>query len=358
MIKWNRKALEKHLDIVLKYDFDDIPINYVEGYVKKIPTKLYKYRNFQNMHLKAIEDDYIWLSLAKDFTDKSDSTINFDFNKQDKKIRDTLNELMPKLVIGEIRKVYIKQGIAIPLNFKKGSLEETMAWIKEHTYKSGTFKYGKVRRYLKSKKLAKSKINKLEARIKELTSEESKNKIAQNIIKGIADINNKYREMFFVHSFSAEKDNPFLWDVYTSKDKGFCIEYDLIEYNELISLFPILYGKLDEIRMDDFIKIGFKNYIGKQNNLKNHDFAIKVFSHLLTKDKRYETENEWRLIINRSKQESNEFHFPFVTAIYLGSKMNENNKKRLIGIAKRKGIKVYQRQRNKLNTGYEFTKIL
>lgn len=38
--------------------------------------------------------------------------------------------------------------------------------------------------------------------------------------------------------------------------------------------------------------------------------------------------------------------------------MKEYNKTRIINIAIKKGISVYQRERSKLNTGYKFRKIL
>lgn len=358
MIKRNRKRLEQHLYIILKNDFNEVPAEYIEEYSAIIPTKFYKYRTFDETHLEAISNDYIWLSLAKDFPDGSDSTVKYDIKKQFNKIQKILNELLPEIIIKEIKKEYVKKYKVLPPVFKETNLDDIIMWIKEHAYKNGKFKYGKTRNYLKSKKLTERQIKTLENKCKHLTSEENKNNLAKKIIEHISSLNNNFRELYYIHSFSAEKDNSFLWDTYTNKDEGFCIEYDLKdEPDQLIKMLPIIYSPSAEIKMDELVKIGLQNKFGKPNKTENHEIAVNIFSHLLTKNKNYKTENEWRLIINKKTQSSNKYKFPFITAIYLGSKMKEEDRKRLINIATDKGIRVFQRQRDKFNTKYEFIEL-
>ncbi|HHX67654.1 MAG TPA: DUF2971 domain-containing protein [Gallicola sp.] len=359
MFNWNRKELENHLDVLLKYDFNSVPIDYIESYKPKVPTKFYKYRTFKNMHLKAIEEDYIWLSLAKDFPDKSDSTINYSFKKQFKNIETVIKELMPELVFNEIKKYLTKGGKVNPSVFKDITLEDAIDWMRNHTYSSGRFNYKKTRSYMRSMKASEKQINEFEKKTKEMMSKENIKIISEKFLDDLSLMNDRFREMYYIHSFSSVKDNSFLWDTYTNDDEGFCIEYDIAGIDkEIIQMLPILYTPIEDIKMDQLIKIAIMNHQSKVNKTDLHELSLKVFSHLLTKNPDYNTESEWRLIVNKSKHESNEYYFPFISAIYLGSNMKEHNKKRMINIATKKGISVYQRERSKLNTEYIFTKIL
>ena len=358
MHKWNRDELEKHLDILLKYDFNNIPINYIESYKTKVPTKFYKYRTFKNMHLKAIEEDYIWLSLAKDFPDKSDSTINFNFKKQFRNIEKVINEFMPELIFNELKKSLTKGGRVNPSVFKDLTLEGALDWMRSHTYSSGRFNYKKTRNYMKSMKATEKQINEFEKKTKEMMSKENIKAIGEGFINNLALMNDRFREMYYIHSFSSVNNNSFLWDKYTNEDEGFCIEYDISGIDkEIIQILPILYTPLEDIKMDRLIKVAIMNYQKKAIKSDMHELSLKVFSHLLTKNPNYNTESEWRLIINKNVQKTNEYDFPFISAIYLGLNIKEHNKKRIVNIANKKGIKIYQRIRNKLNTGYEFKQL-
>lgn len=359
MFKWKRKQLEEHLKVLLRHDFNNIPIEYIKDIKPKYPTKLYKYRTFKNMHLKAIEDDYIWLSFAKDFPDKSDSTINFDFNKQFKNIEKIINELIPELVFNELKKNLTKGGKINPSVFNDLTLEGAIDWMRNHTYSTGRFNYKKTRNYMRTMKVSENQINEFEKKTKEMMSNENIRAISEGVIHSLSLINDSFREMYYIHSFSSVNDNSFLWDAYTNQDEGFCIEYDIegIE-EELIKMLPILYTPTEDIKMDQLIKIAILNTQNKVKEIDIDELTIKVFSHLLTKNPEYNTESEWRLIINKRDNEYNKYHFPYITSIYLGSNMKEYNKTRIINIAIKKGISVYQRERSKLNTGYKFRKIL
>lgn len=355
MYKFSREELERHLNIILKYDINNIPTKYRNEYINKVPTKLYKYRSFKNIHLEAIEEDYIWISLAKDFPDKSDTTINYNFKKQSQKIKNDFEELMLELIFNELKKELTRGGKVNPSVFKNSTLEEAINWLKEYTYKSGRFNYAKTRSYLKSNKVPEKNIKKFEKQTKLMMSKDNIQMIADDFINDLSGINDRFREIYYIHSFSLINNNSYLWDTYTNNDEGFCIEYDLSNNKEeLINLFPILYVPIEDINMEQLIRTAIKKHLKKINKSEELELFVKVFSHLLTKNKNYETENEWRLILNKNNIKQNKYNFPFISAIYLGSNMKEQNRRRLINLANKKGIKIYQRTRNKYNTDYEF----
>ena len=61
---------------------------------------------------------------------------------------------------------------------------------------------------------------------------------------------------------------------------------------------------------------------------------------LLTKDKEWEYENEWRILIGAT--EDSEFAMPKVSCIYLGASIEKENRDKIVAIAKKQDIPVKQ----------------
>jgi hypothetical protein len=61
---------------------------------------------------------------------------------------------------------------------------------------------------------------------------------------------------------------------------------------------------------------------------------------LLTKDKAWEYENEWRILSTES--ENTELEMPPISCVYLGAAINEDNRDKVIDIARKKKIPVKQ----------------
>jgi len=138
-------------------------------YYQSTPQKLYKFRVFNENNLNAFEKDYIWLSLAKDFTDKTDSTIDFKFTKQKNKIEKLVEKELPALVLDQFKKeLYFKSKIN-PAIFDTMTLDDLVNWVKEYKYKtSGNFKIGKFRERLRQEGVNKKTITKFEKEIPKL----------------------------------------------------------------------------------------------------------------------------------------------------------------------------------------------
>ena len=70
----------------------------------------------------------------------------------------------------------------------------------------------------------------------------------------------------------------------------------------------------------------------------------------LTKNSKYSNEQEWRIILFGEKSGPN--WFPFSTEIYMGKDISEDNKSKLLEIAEKNNLSVYQ-QKVELN-GFEY----
>ena len=82
---YNKKILIKYLNNYLSKKIDQ---DFRKEYIETIPKKLYRFRACTENDFNAIENDYIWLSLASEFDDIKDSTIKYNFKSQKDEIFD------------------------------------------------------------------------------------------------------------------------------------------------------------------------------------------------------------------------------------------------------------------------------
>ena len=123
-----------------------------------------------------------------------------------------------------------------------------------------------------------------------------------------------------------------MWSHYADSHTGFCIEYDFnnIKWeNLLVYPLPVLYSKERPL-------IPYYNWGGKDIEKAKKDLMIG----LLTKDIVWSYENEWRFII--SKQDKTELVMPPISCIYLGANIENDNKIKIMNIAKKFNIPVKQ----------------
>src|SRR5690606_8464046 len=78
---------------------------YYEKFIKNNVSKLYKFRTVNSDNLDALKDDYLYLKLAKGFSDQSDTTLSFKFNEQQRKeVEKVLKEFLPETLLDELKK--------------------------------------------------------------------------------------------------------------------------------------------------------------------------------------------------------------------------------------------------------------
>lgn len=159
------------------------------------------------------------------------------------------------------------------------------------------------------------------------------------------------KNLIFVCSFSTKLNDTLMWSHYTNKHKGFCIEYDLSKCSEkYINYFhPIIYSdKRFQIRnknfwIERFISLHKEDGITIDEAKKIDDILIAS----MLKSSKWEYESEWRVTIPRNKIDD-EFKgntcLPIgcATAVYLGARMEMNQKNRIKEIAKSKQIEVHE----------------
>lgn len=141
--------------------------------------------------------------------------------------------------------------------------------------------------------------------------------------------------LFYIGCLCTSNKNRLMWSHYADSHKGFCVEYDFSGSDEetLSKLpFPVVYSEERPL-------VPWEAAL--DNSEKNMEQAARaIMMGLLTKDKAWEYENEWRILVGVS--EDSELVMPKVSCIYLGAAVEKENSDKILEIAKKCNIPVKQ----------------
>ena len=138
-------------------------------------------------------------------------------------------------------------------------------------------------------------------------------------------------------SLSELNNSNEMWRNYADDSKGYCIEYDTRNYENLYALYPVVY---QDNRESNIVTSILSSFIGEMIfGMSNGQIAadksqfIRLF---LTKDLVWSYQKEWRLLGDA------EYHLsaPKVNAIYLGKNMLEKDKQQMIEYCKTHNIRM------------------
>lgn len=113
----NKLSMKYRIDNYPLEDQDLIAKKFDIEFKKKIvplqPQKLYRYRIVNNDNLDALENDYGWFSIPKDFDDTADSTLNIDPEKEVEDLMSNSGEMMYELNLEYAKSLFETFGLNI-----------------------------------------------------------------------------------------------------------------------------------------------------------------------------------------------------------------------------------------------------
>ena len=146
-----------------------------------------------------------------------------------------------------------------------------------------------------------------------------------------------FKKEIAVCCFTEELDNFLMWSHYANCYNGICLEYNVEEIKKMkYFLSPIKYtNKL--IRARDYInKEDFKR------NSSNRLLKAAIVS-VLSKQSQWEYENEWRIVNILNENNSSLIQMPTPKKVYIGFKVDNSIKEKIIGSCKKLKIEnVYE----------------
>lgn len=166
--------------------------------------------------------------------------------------------------------------------------------------------------------------------------QEKEREVARRILDNleqqlVVQLNKRFR----VGCLCTDFKDTLMWSHYADSHKGFCVEYDFSRncdstQNDLPM--PVVYS-------DSRPQIPWKEALHRSVENTASATADLVLG-VLTKDKRWEYENEWRFLIPATMDPN--LQMPPISCIYLGAMISHRNRVKILRIAKKLGIPVKQ----------------
>ena len=315
---------------------------YLKSFYKLVPNKFYKYRRVNEENINCLLNEQAWFSKPADFGDIVDSSINTDINAELDDFDKNKGEYIKKISIAIINCMLMPYGQKVD--------EKTVDDALPLFNSNGEVSEAEAKKFLENKmpEYASEKYSKQLANSTKVDNQEPILDAVKGFLMTYLDFNNRIRNNTFVYSLAEDNDNLAMWETYADGAKGFCIEYEFpvdvfLAQRILLNLLPIYYGEKEHIKFFDVLVNGLST---KQNinGISFNDYS-KWFLSSYTKDPSYQFQKEWRITFTE-EMGGNKQSFPFAKAIILGEKISIVDKAKLIEVARKKNLRVFQRKLN------------
>lgn len=296
-------------------------------YIDRLPKKLYKYRPFDKYTYDIFDNDYIFLCKASNLDDKTECDTIFDPNKYFDLIKGALEKEVINIIL---------------LALKDAMSEDDYIKVKS-VFDNYLIKRGKLSNsamldfFMEFQNLVPNVdfvpfIN-MFAEIPEKMQREEYKEIIETYLKmGI-----EAKEEVGICSLAEDPNNERMWKEYASNSTGYCVEYDITDYEYIHLLAPVIYT---DNRKKDLIEQTLKSsvnhliYCISQGNI-NKDIS-HYYRMFLTKNEEHHWQSEWRFIGNGNEK----LKAPKITKIILGKDVSIENETKLIEYCKQNNIPI------------------
>ena len=302
----------------MKYNIDylNTRIRNKDNFVYDGPKSLYKYRPFDNFTFDMFDNEYVYLCPAEKLDDPSECMTELDISR------------LYDFTENNLKRECVEQIIDM---LKPYSTEEThnqtKTMIKQIMKKDGTVPPNLM--------LDLSMV--LQDRYPNINLAPFVNYIRN--IPELLDkpyINEQFKTFFSVAIDARQKlgicslcetsDNNKLWELYANNDTGYCVEYDISDYELNKEILPVVY---QDDRNCNIIMQLVNMFINDMiSNFSNGKIETDISQYLrlfVTKNLIWEYQQEWRLIGNAGEKAK----APKIKSIYLGLNVSEENENKV-----------------------------
>lgn len=302
---------------------------WLEGKNVEIARLLYKYRPFDEYSFDMLDNAYLFLCKAKNLDDPSECvatlTLKDYYNVK-------TNRLSFRIVDGILE--YLRPYCS-DVNFDeiKKLVYRTMApdgYVKRNYLLEASFEIQELAPGVNTAPF----INFL-GNIPEKMQEPEMRKDIEKLLFGAYNA----REEMGICSLSEVANSAEMWENYAGSFSGYCIEYDMREYEHASDILPVVYS--DERNTDIFSaildgllgKFIFGMSAGKIATDKSQYFRL-----FLTKNTIWQYQKEWRIIGNANEK----IKSPKIKTIYVGENATSENVEKMRLYCKANGVELIQ----------------
>lgn len=280
------------------------------------PKLLYKYRPFDEYTFDMLENEYIFLCPAEKEDDETECLTTIDFDR------------LVDLTTNNLKIECINQIIDL---IRPYSTEENYEIIKNKilaiTRKDGTVPANfMLDLSLELQEMAPPGVN-ISSLVNLIDIPEmlDKPEISEKL-KSVFIMAYNARKEIGICSLTESNNIDYMWDNYAADSTGYCIEYDLSDYELAKNVLPVIYQDERETNIiiqfvGTFIGQMITSFSNGQIQADSSHF-IRLF---LTKYKKWEYQKEWRFLGNANEKPKS----PKIKTIYLGKNVIAENEKKI-----------------------------
>lgn len=283
------------------------------------PKYLYKYRPFDDHAFDMLENEYVWLSKASSLDDPTECIVTIN----EKNYFDLENNTFRREVVDQLLEFLYPY-----------SSKETNEKCKQLIYQCMTPDF-RIRKnllldaYFVLKELVPSAPDKIlvnlvnwMANIPEMIDDPNiKHQFEALIMAGL-----EAREKMGICSLADSPNNEELWKNYAKDSTGYCVEYDMNDYEYNNLLFPVDYVEERQTNLVDQLVNSFIGHMITQfsNNQLQADESsyLRLFT---TKNTIWNYQKEWRLLGDANTK----LKAPKIKTIYLGKNVSKENEEKI-----------------------------
>jgi hypothetical protein len=298
----------------------------LNGKEPAIPPYLYKYRPFDEYAFDMLDNAYLFLCQAKKLDDPSECTVSFDLQDFFDIETERLNFQCVSLISEIIRPFTTEEShnrvkeIVAKVVTPDGYVKRN--WLLEASFEMQKFVPPEISTAL---------VNWL-GNIPERLDDPSVRAQMEELFVAAY----RAREAMGICSLSQLKNCDDMWENYADNSQGYCVEYDMRDYEHHEAVFPVFYQDEREnnilmTMLGDFIA---QMILGISSGELNADRSryVRMF---LTKAEKWAYQKEWRILGDANTR----IAAPPVKAIYLGKNINENNRAKMMQYCAEHGIR-------------------
>lgn len=291
------------------------------------PELLYKYRAFDEYTFDMLENDYVYLCPAEKLDDPSECDVSFDMNdiydlKQNRLKRRCVEKIIEQL------KPYTTQENHQHVQSIMHGIMCSDGTVKPNYLLDASFELQQLAPDVAIAPYVNWLINIPE----QLDKPEMKEQIERLFAVGYYS-----KKDTGICSLAESRNIARMWEKYAQNSSGYCIEYDISDYEYSVGIFPVVYQdnretNIIEQLMANVVGQLIYDYSNKQINFDKSQF-MRLF---LTKNTEWLYQKEWRLFgLPNVKMQA-----PIIKTIYLGKNCSNDNKQKMLSIAKIKGFNI------------------
>ena len=293
-------------------------------------TSFFKYRPFDEFTFDMLEKDYVYLCSAEKLDDPSECVTSINMENYYDVVNDTLRRECVEQIMKMIKPYMSEDNYELAINemyrIMTPSFNMRNNFLLDHSFE--------LQKMCPNVDIA-PVINWLVNIPKMLDDPKIKPQIEMLLLKGI-----NARKETGICSLAESCDIQDMWDNYADNESGYCIEYDLSDYEFKNMIFPVVY---EDNKETNLVMQTVATFLGQMifqlsNNQIDADRSqfLRLF---LTKETKWAYQKEWRLINNANEK----LKAPFIKRIILGKNVRSEDKEKMFLFCTKHNIKLEEK---------------